>query len=94
MPVFDPKYCTHINVIPAKFGANGSVCPTTPSDAQKYKEINTLRTFNPTLKILIAICASNANWNTAMSSNETRNILASNLVNFTNFHGFDGVDFD
>lgn len=93
-PVFDPKYCTHINVIPAHFDANGSVFPASPGDVSKYKEINALRIFNPSLKILISMCSENAIWGTVVSSNETRTKFAANLVRFINLHGFDGVDFD
>lgn len=93
-PVFDPKYCTHINIIPAHFDANGRVFPASPGDVSKYKEINALRTFNPSLKILISMCSENAIWGKVVSSNETRTKFVANLIRFINIHGFDGVDFD
>ncbi len=89
------KQITHINYAFANI-KDGKVIEGYSSDTETLKKLNTLKSVNPDLKILISVggWSWSKNFSDAVLTEQTREVFANSAVEFMQKHNIDGIDLD
>ncbi|XP_020858781.1 chitotriosidase-1 isoform X2 [Phascolarctos cinereus] len=92
----DPFLCTHLIYAFADM-KDHHLTTFDPNDVQFYKDLNSLKSRNPNLKLLLALGGWNfgtKKFTNMVAKPETRQVFIQSVINFLYQHNFDGFDLD
>lgn len=91
----DAEKITHLNYAFAKI-ENGEISIANEEDPKRFKTLNTLKSINPSLKLLISVggWTNAASFPSIASSDSTRTRFANSTLQFLKKYKLDGIDLD